>query len=131
MRAGEGERIQFCQRQPDTVVFGGARSASPKNFGRRGTPPSGLDTESLKRDAIARDRMFHRAKRLEGRWFNAEAFCCADNFQIGLLNRSSRPVLRSNTAEGGRQSALTILAGIMSGLIPLCGTATLVWRNFH
>src|ERR1039458_3312338 len=75
--------------------------------------------------------MFHRAKRLEGRWFNAEAFCCADNFQIGLLNRSSRPVLRSNTAEGGRQSALTILAGIMSGLIPLCGTATLVWRNFH
>src|ERR1017187_8619178 len=90
MRAGEGERIQFCQRQPDTVVFGGARSASPKNFGRRGTPPSGLDTESLKRDAIARDRMFHRAKRLEGRWFNAETFCCADNFQIRLLNRSSR-----------------------------------------
>src|ERR1019366_5137887 len=108
-------------RQPD-AGFGGRSSTTPhfKIFGSHGVRPSEKDTESLKRDAITCNRMFHRAKRLEGRWFNAEAFCCADNFQIGLLNRSSR-----------RQSALTILAGIMSGLIPLCGTATLVWRNFH
>jgi hypothetical protein len=79
-----------------------------------------LNAKRFQRNAIARNRMFHGAKRLEGWWFNAETFCCADNFQIRLLNRSSR-----------RQSALTILAGIMSGLIPLCGTATLVWRDFN
>jgi len=79
-----------------------------------------MDVKSFQHDAIARNRMFHGAKRLKGRLFNAEAFCCADNFQIRLLNRSS-----------WRQPALTFLAGIMSGLIPLCGTATLVWRDFH
>ena len=89
-------------------------------MGRRGTPPAEMDVKSFQHDAIARDGMLHGAKRLKGRLFNAEAFCCADNFQIRLLNRSSR-----------RQSALTFLAVIMSGLIPLCGTATWVWMDFN
>jgi hypothetical protein len=29
VRGGEGEGIQFCQRLPDTVISGGASSASP------------------------------------------------------------------------------------------------------
>jgi len=117
---GEGEFTKLGRRQPDTVVFGGASSASPKIFGRRGTPPSELNAKRFERDAIARNRMFYGAKRLKGWRAHAETFCGADNFQIGLPDRSSR-----------RQSALTFLAGILSGLIPLCGTATWAWINFR
>ena len=89
-------------------------------FGRHGTPPSEMNTKGFQRDAVTGDGMFHRAKRLESCRFNAETVGCVDNFQTGLLNRSSR-----------RQSALTIFAEMMSGLIQLCGTATWTWMDFR
>ena len=122
MCGGQGEQIQFRRRSPDTVVSGGRSSTTPHYnfFGSRGARPSERNTPCLQRDAIARNRMFYSAKRLKGWRAHAETFCCADNFQIRLLNRSSR-----------RQSALTFLSGIMSGFIPLCGTAAWAWINFR
>ena len=117
MRAREGEGTQFCQRQPDIVSSGGASSASPPMFGRRRTSPTEMNAKGFQRDAVAGDGMFHRAKRENGRGFNTKTLCGADNFPIGLPNRSSR-----------RQLALTFLAGIMSGLM---SAATRPWMDFR
>src|ERR1035437_2894285 len=88
-------------------------------MGTRITRPSDSSAPGFEGDAIARDGMFHGAKWLKSNRSKAKNFCCVNNSPIRLLNRSSR-----------RQSALTFLAEIMSGLIPLCGTATLVC-DFH
>ena len=75
VRGGEGEGIQFCQRQPDFVVFGGRSSTTPHFIfimGTRVTRPSEMNVKNLQRDAITGDGMFHRAKRPGITGFEAE-----------------------------------------------------------
>ena len=59
----KGQPVAFAQA-PARHPFRRGERREPVDFGRRGTPPSESDMKRFQRDAITRDGMFHRAKRL-------------------------------------------------------------------